>query len=170
MPSARFCTFNLPFVANQSHEIIKFVYEAYIDDLTTIMGRIYENSYKLFLNEIHGYSISLLKTAEETNSQQLKSKFKELKTYLPNFGIDIDTIMHQKYDQISSENNLNISFNGEVKDESFFTKINNDLRSVRTITDFDRSILEDLQDLITNLPKTDTNAAISGHIDVGSFR
>lgn len=93
-------------VANQSHEIIKFVYEAYIDDLTTIMGRIYENSYKLFLNEIHGYSISLLKTAEETNSQQLKSKFKELKTYLPNFGIDIDTIMHQnttKYPQKTTQ-------------------------------------------------------------------
>lgn len=157
-------------VANQSPEIIKYVNEAYIDELTKIIDHIYKNSYELFLNEIQGYTISLLKTTEATKSHQLKSKFEELKIYLSNFGINVENIIndhqqHQNADQISSKNK-----NGEIKDESFFTTIDNNLRSIREITDFNYSIIDDLQNLVSNLPITETSAAISAHINFNYFR
>ncbi|KAK8894909.1 hypothetical protein M9Y10_023350 [Tritrichomonas musculus] len=180
-------------VANPSPDIIKFVHEAYINKLTDIIDQIYQNSYNLFINEVQGYSLSLLKTADATNSPQLKSKLTELKLYLPSFGIDIDKIikdeekLQQKHnndstasdDKIEKENlvesnltqkKFQLDIHGEIKDELFFTKIDNNLRLIEDITDFNYSIVYDLQDLIANLPMTETSAAIAAHIDIDLFR
>lgn len=183
-------------VANQNNEIIKYVHEAYINELIKIVDQIYQNSYKLFTEEIQGYSLSLLKTANATKSLQLNSKLTELKSYLTLFGIDIDNIIqteeeyqnslkqdedfstHEKQSDDENTEKLNLSqrFNqlnnphGEIKDESFFTKIDNNLRPIGTLTDFYNSIVYDIQYLIDNLPKTESSAAIAAQIDIESFR
>ena len=122
-------------IANQCQEVVQNIYTHYSKEIDEFVKKLQKPSHESFPNDLIKFakSLKLLQEKEQTNLI-INSKMKELTTILNHFGIT----------DISSEG-------AEEKSFEFFSMINNDLRSVRDLTNF-KEVVDDLEHFINNLP------------------
>lgn len=136
-------------LANQSKELINNVYHLKIKEMMNLISAIQNTAERKFRTGLMEFSSSLKKTIMNGNEDNtlLLSKSKELQQILNLFGIE--------------EIDMNL---GEVKNQDYFTLINNELKSFKEITEFD-NVEHEFNKFMDSLPTSITLTRIELQVD-----
>lgn len=123
-------------VGHLNNEVIQNIYHTYLDRMKELMNEFQKSTLKNVEHDLKKYALELNKTFEITNDQILEQRRSELKKYLNFFNVDI-----------SNEEDIEVV----PKDIKFFTTINNDLRRISELTNFNEVFLPKFEKLYNDI-------------------
>ena len=123
-------------IAHQDSRMIGYIYSKLLDDFVSFAIELQTNASEIFPDDLMQYAASLQETVKKNpeSRQLLASKMEELNQILKRMGINEIT-----------------TTNAQEQPPEYFTQINNDLRSILTLTHF-RDVKNDIILFVDSLP------------------